>query len=89
MGGTLSAPCLQLLHVGLAHNTALPLPGPGPLGKDVGKPYLASTASSLGCLWAPISRQVESQPGVQGLTGELRAVMLEIPVRDKLGVVIT
>lgn len=89
MGGALSAPCLQLLHVGLAHNTTQPFPGPGPLGKAVGKPYLASTACSLGYLWAPVSRQVEGQPGVPGLCGELRAVMLEIPVIEKLGIVIT
>lgn len=39
--------CLQLLCMGLAHNTTQPLPGPGPLGKNVGKPYLASRASGL------------------------------------------
>lgn len=75
--------------MGLAQNTTQPLPGPGPLGKDVGKPYLASTACSLRYLWAPVSRQVEGQPGVPGLCGELGAVMLEIAVREKLGVVIT
>lgn len=72
--------------MGLAHNITQPLPGLGPLGKDVSKPYLASTVSSLGCLWVLVSRQVGSQPG---LAGELRAVMLEILVREKLGVVIT
>ena len=81
--------CLQLLHMGLIINTTQPLPGPGPLGENIGKPYPASTASGLGCLWALVSRQVEGQPGRAGLTRELRAVMLEIPVREKLGVVIT
>lgn len=72
--------------MGLAHNITQPLSGPGPLDKDVSKPYLASTASSLWYLWVLVSRQVGGQPG---LAGELRAVMLEILVREKLGVVIT
>lgn len=36
-----------------------------------------------------MSRQVEGQPRVPGLTRALRAVMWEIPVREKFGGVVT
>lgn len=89
VGGALSARVPPTTACGPCHSTTQPIPGPGPLGANIGKPYLASTASGLGCLWARMSRQVDGQPGGPDLTGELRAVRLEIPVREKLSVVIT
>lgn len=72
-----------------------PLLGPGPLGKDVCQaspgfhhfwPHMPPEVSPQ---WAPVSRQAEHLPGAPGLPGELRAVMLEIPVREKSGAVAT
>lgn len=89
VGGALSARVPPATACGPRRNTTQPVPGPGPPGVNIGKPCLASTASGLRRLWAPMSRQVEGQPGGPGLTRELRAVRLEIPVREKLGVINT